>query len=80
MKLTDSERELIEVLRDNSDPSEEFAISIRRQNGAWELEMSIAFVRTPEGDTPLALARGVGESFDVAWDSLYAAGADDRPR
>lgn len=61
LELTDAERQLIEILR-QWHPRETYRLVLETVNGAWEIEMSEP--RAKRG------ARGVGTTFDQAWDGM----------
>ena len=61
LDLTAQERQLIECLRQQPAAwAGSFSISIRLEDGAWEIEMRSGKI---EG-------RGVGASFGAAWDGI----------
>ena len=62
LDLTDQERQLIECLRDQAagPRGDDFGISIRLEDGAWEIKMSSGKLQ----------GRGVGANFDAAWDNI----------
>jgi hypothetical protein len=59
MKLTEQERQLVEIIRTNAD-SDSFRVSIERHNGAWEISLG----------GKLGRGRGAGSSFAEAWDDM----------
>jgi hypothetical protein len=60
MTLTDAERQFIEAMRQ---ASTDFRVEIKREGGAWEVELS---ENPPNGK----IARGVGATFGAAWDNV----------
>jgi hypothetical protein len=66
MDITEQERELIEIIRDNS--AADFRLLIEFQDGAWNVEMTVL----PNSHKRLkkAMARGVGASFSGAWENM----------
>jgi hypothetical protein len=66
MNPTDSERELIETIRELPEGNE-FRLTIRRGNGAWDLTLSVS-PRFPY------TVRGAGATFDAAWDNTAPVG------
>ncbi|MFY9836085.1 MAG: hypothetical protein WAK55_06370 [Xanthobacteraceae bacterium] len=61
MVLTEQEQQLIECIRRLKEP-DEFSVTITRGNRAWEIDMSAGKMK----------ARGVGATFDAAWDNVTA--------
>ena len=72
--LTDQERQMIEIIRENADTTE-FRLLIERRDGAWDITMSARGLAglspfrpsRPKGE---GSARGVGATFDEAWDNM----------
>ena len=61
LDLTDQERQLIECLRQQPAAwADSFGISIRLEDGAWEVEMHSGKIQ----------GRGVGPTFAAAWDGI----------
>jgi hypothetical protein len=58
-----SERQLIEILREWQGESDEYHLEIGRVDGAWEVKMAAVCKGKDKW------ARGVGKTFDDAWDS-----------
>jgi hypothetical protein len=56
---TEQERQLIECIR-RLKPTEKFGLAVRLEGGAWEIDMSIDNIK----------GRGVGATFDAAWDNI----------
>jgi hypothetical protein len=68
MDITDQERQVIEILREQqSGPDNNFRLTIEHVDGAWEIAMSITFHEAPDRAKRV---RGVGASFDQAWDNM----------
>jgi len=63
LEMTEAERQLIETIREQID-DREFRILIERVAGAWEIVMSVP----PHNERNKA--RGVGGTFDAAWDGM----------
>jgi hypothetical protein len=62
MELTEQESQLLEMIRE-LDEGEQLRLAVARRNGQWEVIVS----------APPAVrynARGVGVTFDAAWDNL----------
>jgi hypothetical protein len=59
-----SERQLIEILREWQGESDDYHLAIERADGAWEVKLGL---RWKEKDK---WARGVGKTFDDAWDNV----------
>lgn len=57
--ISEQERHMIEIVRENAGTNE-FYLSIERSEGAWEIDLSAGS----------RVARGVGSSFNDAWDNL----------
>lgn len=63
--MTEQEQQLLTVLRENADAAE-FRLVIERRDGAWDIALSgRETVGAKEGS-----ARGVGATFDAAWDDM----------
>jgi hypothetical protein len=65
LELSDQESQLIEILREWSG-KDAYEMRIERHDGAWEISLK-------ELGTKLR-ARGVGVSFDAAWDGITLTG------
>ena len=63
MEISEQERQMIEIVRENAG-TDEFYLSIERNEGEWEIDLSIAS----------RVARGVGGSFNDAWDNMAPLG------
>lgn len=61
--LTAQEQHLIGCLREVKG-DEKFSLTIKREVGAWEINVLLGNTR----------GRGVGETFDVAWDQIRPTG------
>jgi hypothetical protein len=59
MVLTEQEQQLIDCLRQLKEP-DELSITVRREYGAWEIDMSAGKIK----------GRGVGRTFGAAWDDV----------
>jgi hypothetical protein len=57
--LSDQERQFIECLREQK-ATDGFSLTINLEGGAWEVEMRTGKLR----------GRGVGATFDAAWDNV----------
>jgi hypothetical protein len=66
MDPTDSERQLIETIRELPEGNE-FHLTIKRDNGAWHLTISVS-PRFPYA------VHGAGATFDAAWDGAAPIG------
>jgi hypothetical protein len=65
MKATEQERQMVEVVRDHRvDASSDFRLLVQRQDGAWDVTLSIA----PHDE--LNTSRGTGATFGDAWDNI----------
>ena len=65
MKATEQERQMVEVVRDHRvDASSDFRLLVQRQDGAWDVTLSIA----PHDE--LNTSRGTGATFNDAWDNM----------
>lgn len=63
-EATESERQLIEIIREQEEGSVGFRLLIERVDGAWEIVMSIS----PHDERNKS--RGVGNSFDQGWANM----------
>ena len=66
LKLSKQETQLIEILREWGG-KDAYEVTIERRDGAWEI--SLQELKTSRG------SRGVGATFDVAWDNMDPAWA-----
>jgi len=65
MEATEQERQMLEVIRDHGvDASSDFRLLIQRQDGAWDVTLSVA----PHDE--LNTSRGTGATFNAAWDNM----------
>jgi hypothetical protein len=62
MELTKQESQLLEMIRE-LDEGEQLRLLVARRNGQWEVIVSAPPVVRHN-------ARGVGPTFDAAWDNL----------
>lgn len=69
LELDDAERQLIEMLREQSSSKDNLRIVIELLDGAWEIEMS-ALLATKTGTRKHHAARGVGRTFSQAWEDM----------
>jgi hypothetical protein len=60
---SEQERQLLEVLDPTGDTASDFRVCVNKQDGAWDLTLSIA----PHDE--LNTSRGTGATFGDAWDS-----------
>jgi len=65
MTLSEQEHGLIGTLRVWGDEGGNFTLTVELREGAWELALS----RPGQADSGPA-ARGVGQTFDEAWDNM----------
>lgn len=72
MELSEQEQELIRVLQGNSD-ADGFRLLIERQDGAWEIAMSAPLFGRG-GRVRFKKRRGVGLTFEHAWDNVVSIG------
>ena len=72
MEMAAAEQELNEILRENAHEAE-FRLLIERQDGAWEIEITYP-VQTLQGGKKRCTLRGVGASFEAAWDTALHKG------
>ena len=68
-ELTESERQLIEIIRQQENDKTDFRLVIECVDRAWEIAMSISPHDESHG------ARGVGKTFNQAWDDMGPLGA-----
>jgi hypothetical protein len=62
---SEQERQLLEVLPDHdSDAASEFRLLVQKQDGAWDVTLSIA----PQDE--LNTSRGTDSTFNDAWDNM----------
>jgi hypothetical protein len=61
IELSEQERQLIEILRE-WEGDDEYRLEIGRAGGAWEIKLSAS------GEAKWA--RGVGTTFNEAWDNM----------
>jgi hypothetical protein len=65
MEGSEQERQLLEALRDHEgDVTSDFRLSVQKQDGAWDVTMSVA----PHDE--LNTSRGTGLTFSDAWDNM----------
>jgi hypothetical protein len=69
MKVTEQERQMLEVLREWNDLGENYRLVIEHRDGAWELELTGSH---PKRDA--AKARGFGRTLSQAWDEMAPLG------
>jgi hypothetical protein len=63
--FSEQERQLIEVLREWAS-DDEYRLEIERSSGAWEIKLS----SPRNGPRQEKWARGVGGTFNEAWDNV----------
>jgi hypothetical protein len=63
MTVTEQERQMIEILREQQTNSEDFSITIEHRDGAWDITFSATI------DGKAKRTRGTGASFGQAWDN-----------
>jgi len=63
-EVTEAEQNLIEILREQTNPGDTFRLVIAREDGAWEIEWSSRNIRGPLS------GRGVGRTFDESWENV----------
>jgi hypothetical protein len=64
MEGSEQERQLLETLRDHGDAESDFRLLVQKQDGAWDVTLSIA----PHDQ--LNTSRGTGSTFSDAWDNM----------
>jgi hypothetical protein len=62
--LTEQERQLIECIREQRQ-HDFFRVEIELQDGAWNITLT-----ERDGAKPVRSGRGVGQTFDQAWDNI----------
>jgi hypothetical protein len=68
VEITPQENQMIDILRGSTDTTE-FRLVIERRDGAWDIDMSArGMVGLPSSKE--CGARGVGATFDAAWDNM----------
>jgi hypothetical protein len=68
VEITSQEHQMIDILRENSDTTE-FRLVIERRDGAWDIVISARGLVGLRSSKEVS-ARGVGETFDAAWDGM----------
>jgi hypothetical protein len=61
-EVSEQERELIEILREWASSGDEYNLEVRHSLGAYEIKLSMVDQRK--------WARGVGSTFDSAWEAM----------
>jgi len=63
IELSKQEQQLVEILREWTG-NDEYRLDIERTGGAWEIKLSMLYKKKKKW------ARGVGTTFNEAWDSM----------
>jgi len=62
MEVTESEQQMLEIIRETD--ADGFRIMIERRDGVWEVSVA------GKSQEKLLITRGVGPSFDEAWNNV----------
>jgi hypothetical protein len=71
IELSKQEQQLVEILREWTG-NDEYRLDIERTGGAWEIKLSMLYKKKKKW------ARGVGTTFNEAWDSMAPSWAKGR--
>jgi hypothetical protein len=71
IELSKQEQQLVEILREWTG-NDEYRLDIERTGGAWEIKLSMLYKKKKKW------ARGVGTTFNEAWDSMVPSWAKGR--